>query len=69
MSNNLIRIYIMGITIAILIGIGIAIWIGYELYEAPTLDENGNVVDIKDIKNIDIMESDIESDFKNGDGL
>ena len=55
--------------IAILIGIGIAIWIGYELYEAPTLDENGNVVDIKDIKNIDIMESDIESDFKNGDGL
>tara|TARA_R110001592_G_scaffold96185_1_gene276385 strand:- start:763 stop:942 length:180 start_codon:yes stop_codon:yes gene_type:complete len=59
----------MGITIAILIGIGIAIWIGYELYEAPVLDDDGNVVDIKDMKNIDIMESDIESDFKNGDGL
>ena len=59
----------MGITIAILIGIGIAIWIGYELYEAPVLDDDGNVVDIKDIKNIDIMESDIENDFKNGDGL
>ena len=41
----------MGITIAILIGIGIAIWIGYELYEAPVLDDDGNVVDIKDIKN------------------
>ena len=59
----------MGITIAILIGIGIAIWIGYELYEAPVLDDDGNVVDIKDMKNIDIMESDIENDFKNGDGL
>ena len=59
----------MGITIAIIIGIGIAIWIGYELYDAPVLDEDGNVVDIKDIKNIDIMESDIEDDFKNGDGL
>ncbi len=55
--------------IAIIIGIGIAIWIGYELYDAPVLDEDGNVVDIKDIKNIDIMESDIEDDFKNGDGL
>ena len=59
----------MGITIAILIGIGTAIWIGYELYEAPVLDDDGNVVDIKDMKNIDIMESDIENDFKNGDGL
>ena len=59
----------MGITIAILIGIGIAIWIGYELYEAPVLDDDGNVVDIKDMKNIDIMESDIEDDFENGDGL
>tara|TARA_R110000772_G_scaffold51237_1_gene117644 strand:+ start:1261 stop:1431 length:171 start_codon:yes stop_codon:yes gene_type:complete len=56
----------MGIAIAILIGIGIAIWIGYELYEAPVLDDDGNVVDIK---NIDIMESDIESDFNNGDEL
>jgi len=55
--------------IAIIIGIGIAVWIGYELYDAPVLDEDGNVVDIKDIKNIDIMESDIEDDFKNGDGL
>ena len=55
--------------IAIIIGIAIAIWIIYELYEAPVLDENGNVVDIKDMKNIDIMESDIENDFKNGDGL
>ena len=55
--------------IAIIIGIGIAIWIGYELYDAPVLDEDGNVVDIKDIKNIDIMESDIEDDFKNDDGL
>ncbi len=55
--------------IAIIIGIGIAIWIGYELYDAPVLDEDGNVVDIKDMKNIDIMESDIEDDFKNGDGL
>ena len=55
--------------IAIIIGIGIAVWIGYELYDAPVLDEDGNVVDIKDIKNIDIMESDIEDDFKNDDGL
>jgi len=55
--------------IAIIIGIGIAVWIGYELYDAPVLDEDGNVVDIKDMKNIDIMESDIEDDFKNGDGL
>ena len=55
--------------IAIIIGIGIAVWIGYELYDAPVLDEDGNVVDIKDMKNIDIMESDIEDDFENGDGL
>ena len=55
--------------IAIVIGIGIAIWIIYELYEAPVLDENGNVVDTKDIKNIDIMESDIESDFNNENEL
>ena len=55
--------------IAIIIGIGIAVWIGYELYDAPVLDEDGNVVDIKDMKNIDIMESDIEDDFKDGDGL
>tara|TARA_R110002060_G_scaffold26575_1_gene36111 strand:- start:545 stop:718 length:174 start_codon:yes stop_codon:yes gene_type:complete len=55
--------------IAIIIGIAIAIWIIYELYEAPVLDENGNVVDIKDIKNIDIMESDIESDFNNENEL
>jgi len=26
--------------IAIVIGIGIAIWIGYELYEAPTQDND-----------------------------
>ena len=55
--------------IAIIIGIAIVIWIIYELYEAPVLDENGNVVDIKDIKNIDIMESDIESDFNNENEL
>ena len=55
--------------IAIIIGIAIAIWIIYELYDAPVLDEDGNVVDIKDMKNIDIMESDIEDDFENGDGL
>ena len=41
MSNKLIRIYIMGI--AIVIGIGIAIWIGYELYEAPSVDEFGDI--------------------------
>jgi hypothetical protein len=56
--------------IAIVIGIGIAIWIVYELYEAPTLDEKGNVVDIKSSthassKNLDIM----ESDFNNEDEL
>ncbi len=55
--------------IAIIIGVAIASWIIYELYEAPILDENGNVVDTKDIKNIDIMESDIESDFNNEDEL
>ena len=55
--------------IAIVIGIGIAIWIVYELYEAPILDENGNVVDAKDIKNLDIMEGDIESDFNNENEL
>jgi hypothetical protein len=60
--------------IAIVIGIGIAIWIVYELYEAPTLDEKGNVVDTKSnthaaSKNLDIMESDIESDFNNEDEL
>jgi len=34
--------------IAIVIGIGIAIWIIYELYEAPSVDENENLIDIKE---------------------
>ena len=38
----------IGIAIAIVIGIGIAIWIIYELYEAPSVDENENLIDIKE---------------------
>ena len=39
--------------IAIVIGMGIAIWIGYELYVAPTLNEIP----------FDINEDDIDSDL------
>lgn len=36
--------------IAIVIGIGIAIWIIYELYEAPSVDEFGDIeIDREDI--------------------
>lgn len=41
------------IEIAIIIGIGITIWICYELYVAPTLDEIP----------FDISEDDIDSDL------
>jgi len=34
--------------IAIVIGIGIAIWIIYELYEAPSVDDNEMSFDIKE---------------------
>ena len=39
------------------------LWIVYEMYMAPEVDNNGNVIEKNDV-NIDITEEDINEDLK-----
>ena len=43
----------MEIAIIIGIGIGIACWIIYELYEAPEMDDDGNIINTNEIEEDD----------------
>jgi hypothetical protein len=43
----------MGTVITIVIGIGIACWIVYEVYDAPEVDGGGNIINDNEIEEDD----------------